>query len=111
MLSNLFGKTAVDTTTANAKDDQIMGYSNVKPSRSVGTMLWKIGHSEKGALSVSILCFVFVALGLVSDLLNLKLGLGATSWLLLAIVAAMIQIGPHLHEMLARHLIGLTVIK
>jgi uncharacterized membrane protein YbaN (DUF454 family) len=60
---------------------------------------------------MTILCLVFVALGIIGDLLNMKLGLVSTSWLLLAVVAGVLSMSPHLHMIMARHLLGMEVLK
>jgi uncharacterized membrane protein AbrB (regulator of aidB expression) len=89
-----------------------MSYSNTKPFESREHILWEIGHCNKAATYFTILSLVFVALGAISDLLNMKLGLGPTSWLLLAIfVGAVWVIGALFHIQLARHLLGMEVIK
>jgi len=41
----------------------------------------------------------------------MKLRLGATSWLLAAVVAGVMSLGPHLHMIMAKHLLGMEVIK
>jgi len=88
-----------------------MSYSNDKPFKNREHILWEIGYCNKAAAYTTILCLVFVAVGIIGDLLNTKLGLGSTSWLLLAIVAGVLSMGPHLHMIMARHLLGMEVIK
>jgi uncharacterized membrane protein len=88
-----------------------MSYSNDKPFKNREHILWEIGYCSKAATYATILCLAFVAVGIIGDLLNMKLGLGSTSWLLLAIVAGVLSMGPHLHVIMARHLLGMEVIK
>ena len=88
-----------------------MSYSNDKPFKNREHIIWEIEYCNKAAGYATILCLVFVAVGILSDLLNMKLGLGSTSWLLLAVVAGVLSMGPHLHMIMARHLLGMEVIK
>jgi hypothetical protein len=53
------------------------------------------------------LCFLFAALGVISDTLNITLGLEPTSWLLLAIVLGLNGIICHMHTVVAKHLLGI----
>jgi len=52
-------------------------------------------------------CFVFAALGVIGDALNITLGLEPMSWLLLAIVAGLNAIIGHTHYVVAKHLLGI----
>jgi len=53
------------------------------------------------------LSFMFVALGVIGDALNIKLGLESMSWLLLAIVAGLNAIIGHMHIVVGKHLLGI----
>jgi hypothetical protein len=53
------------------------------------------------------LCFIFAALGVIGDALNITLGLEPMSWLLLAIVAGLNAIIGHMHTVAAKHLLGI----
>jgi len=53
------------------------------------------------------LSFLFVALGIIGDALNVKLGLESMSWFLLAIVAGLNAIIGHTHTVVAKHLLGI----
>jgi hypothetical protein len=53
------------------------------------------------------LSFLFVALGVIGDALNINLGLEPMSWLLLAIVAGLNAIIGHMHVVMAKHLLGI----
>lgn len=52
-------------------------------------------------------CFVFAALGVIGDALNINLGLESMSWFLLAIVAGLNAIIGHTHVVVAKHLLGI----
>lgn len=88
-----------------------MSYSQEEPFKNREHILWEIGYCKKAATYITYLSLVFVAVGIIGDLLNMKLGLGSTSWLLLAVVAGVLSLGPHLHMIMARHLLGMEVIK
>ena len=51
--------------------------------------------------------FVFAALGVIGDALNITLGLEPMSWFLLAIVAGLNAIIPYMHWAVAKHLFGI----
>jgi hypothetical protein len=68
-----------------------------------------IAEIRRCALAGSVsqyLSFVFAALGVISDVLNVTLGLDSLSWFLLAIFAALHAIVPHMHLVVAKHLLG-----
>jgi len=52
-------------------------------------------------------CFIFAALGVIGDALNMTLGLETISWLLLAIVFAISAIVPNMRSIAAKHLYGI----
>ncbi len=52
-------------------------------------------------------CFIFAALGVIGDALNMTLGLEPISWLLLAIVAGLNATYGHVRSTVARHLFGI----
>jgi hypothetical protein len=52
------------------------------------------------------LCFLFTAIGVIGDALNMTLGLESMSWFLLAIVAGLNAIIGHVHTVVAKHLFG-----
>ncbi len=52
-------------------------------------------------------CFIFAALGVVVDALDVTLGLESMSWFLLAIVAGLNAIIGHTHVVMAKHLLGI----
>ena len=53
------------------------------------------------------LSFIFVALGVIGDALNITLGLESLSWFLLAIVAGLNAIIGHMHIVVGKHLLGI----
>ena len=58
-----------------------------------------------GSIS-SFISVLFAALGVIGDALNTTLGLDSLSWFLLAIFAGLHAIVPHMHLVLAKHLLG-----
>ena len=55
----------------------------------------------------AILSFLLVALGVISDALNITLGLEPLSWFLLAIFVGLNAIVPQMHVVVAKHLLGI----
>ena len=88
-----------------------MSYSQDEPFKNREHIVWEIGYCGKASTYLSYLCVAFLALGIISDFLNMKLGLGATSWSLAAIVAGVMSLAPHLHMIMAKHLLGMEIIK
>ena len=88
-----------------------MSYSNDKPFKDREHILWEIDYCNKATTYITILSLVFLVLGVISDLLSMKLALGSTSWFLLSIVAGVMSLAPHLHVLMAKHLLGMEVIK
>lgn len=88
-----------------------MSYSQDKPFKDREHILWEIGYCGKATNYLTILSLGFMVVGIMSDLLNMKLALGATSWLLLAVVAGVMSLAPHLHMLMARQLLGMEIIK
>jgi hypothetical protein len=69
-----------------------------------------IAEIRRCALAGSVsqyLSFLFAALGVVGDALNITLGLQPMIWLLLAIFASLHAIVPHMHLVVAKHLLGI----
>ncbi|MDG6906494.1 MAG: hypothetical protein JRN20_11985 [Nitrososphaerota archaeon] len=86
-----------------------MSYSSDKPFKNREHIIWEIGYCNKAANYITFLSLAFAALGVIGDLLNMKLALGATSWFLLAIFAGVLAIVPNLHAIMAKHLLGMEV--
>ena len=51
--------------------------------------------------------FLFVTIGVISDALKITLGLNTISWFLLAIFAGLQAVVPHMHLVVAKHLLGI----
>ena len=60
----------------------------------------------RGTLSEG-LSLVFAALGVISEVFDIALGLEPMSWLLLAIVAGVLSIPSYMKSVMARHLYGI----
>ena len=88
-----------------------MSYSQDKPFKDREHILWEIRYCGKATNYIIYLSLGFTVIGIISDLLNMKLALGATSWLLIAVFAGIMSLAPHLHMLMARQLLGIEVIK
>ncbi len=88
-----------------------MNYSSDKPFKNREHIVWEIDFCNRAANYITMLGLAFAALGVISDLLNKKIGLKATTWLLLAVVMGVLAIAPNLHAIAAKHLLGVEVIK
>jgi hypothetical protein len=88
-----------------------MSYSSDKPFKDREHVLWEIGYCGRATNYVTYLSLAFMAIGIVSDLLNMKLALTSTSWLLLSVFAVVLSLAPHLHMLMAKQLLGMEVIK
>jgi hypothetical protein len=88
-----------------------MSYRSDKPFKDREHMLWEVDYCNRTFVYSVLLCGVFLALGIISDILSMKLALSATTWLLLGVVAAILTILPRMHVIMARHLLGMEVIK
>ena len=67
----------------------------------------EIGKCDLMASILSIAALVFAALGVISDGFDIPLGLEPMIWLLLAIVAGLGAIMPHMKSTVAKHLYGI----
>ena len=81
-----------------------------EPFKNREQVLAEIKFCAKSGGAVTLLSFVFAALGIISDALNITLLLEPTSWFLLAILAMVGSLGPVLHVVLAKHLLGMEVV-
>lgn len=52
-------------------------------------------------------CLIFAALGVIGDALSITLIIQPISWFLLAIVTGLNAILPHMHVLVAKHLLGI----
>jgi hypothetical protein len=55
----------------------------------------------------SYLSLLFAALGIISDAVNITLGLGSISWFLLSIIACLHAVVPTIHTVVGKHLLGI----
>lgn len=81
-----------------------------KPFKSREDVLAEIEFCAKSGGAVTLLSFGFAALGIISDALNISLVLEPMSWFLLAILAMVGSMGPLLHVVVAKHLLGMEVV-
>ncbi len=88
-----------------------MSYSQDEPFKSREHIVWEIGFCGRATNYIIYISLAFLALGIISDFLGMKLGLGATSWLLASIFAGVLSLAPHIHMVMARHLLGMELIK
>ncbi len=88
-----------------------MSYSPDKPFRNREHVLWEIGYCGRAANYTTYLGLGFMIMGIVSDLLNMKLALTSMSWLLLSVIAVVLSLAPQLHLLMAKQLLGMEVIK
>ncbi len=88
-----------------------MSYSPDEPFKDREHILWEIGYCRRTVIYITILSLAFILIGVISDFMNMKLILGSTSWLLLSVIACVFSLAPQLHEVMARHLLGMEVIK
>ena len=88
-----------------------MSYSQDKPFKDREHILWEIGYCGKATHYITYLSLGFMVIGIISDLLNVKLALTSTAWLLLSVIAGVLSLAPHLHMLMARQLLGMEVIK
>jgi uncharacterized protein (DUF983 family) len=88
-----------------------MQYSEQEQFKNREHIMYEIKICSMAGRATQYICFLFVALGIIGDAMNTKLGLEPTSWLLLAVVAGLLSIVPNLHLVLAKHLLGMEVIK
>jgi len=56
---------------------------------------------------IQYLGILFAILGVIAGLFNINLGLGSTSWLLLAVFFALNALIYHIHSVVAKHLYGI----
>jgi len=76
------------------------------------SVLAEIRYFSRLANVVMLLGFLFLALGIItdsgiSDSLNINLSLEPTSWFLMAIFCMVGMIGPKLHVVAGKHLLGM----
>ncbi len=87
-----------------------MSYSSDKPFKDREHILWEIGYCNKAANYIIILSLVCLLLGVISNIIDMKLALDSGSWFMVSIFAGILSLPPTLHELLAKHLLGMEVI-
>ena len=88
-----------------------MSYSENEPFKNREHMVAEVGYCGRMAWYITILSLVCMVVGIASDLLDTRLLLGSTTWLLLAVVTAVLSIPPQMYRAIARHLLGMELIK
>ena len=82
---------------------------NSKPFKKREEVKTEIRDCDRFAGISQYSCFIFAALGVIGDAMNITLGLESMSWFLLAIVAGLNAIIGHMHVVVAKHLLGIEV--
>jgi len=78
-----------------------------QPFKNREHVLAEIRYCARAGGVVTLLSLPFAALGIISDALNITLGLEPMSWFLLAVFAMVAAMGPMLHVVAAKHLLGI----
>jgi hypothetical protein len=76
------------------------------PFQSREEVVVEIRECDRFAAITQWACFLFVALGVIGDALNVTIGLESSSWFLLAIVAGLNAVIGHMHSVMGKHLLG-----
>jgi hypothetical protein len=79
----------------------------LEPYKNREHVLAEVGFCSRMARAFTIGSFLFVALGVISDALNIVLVLHSTTWLLLAIGCGITVMISHLHIMTAKQVLGI----
>jgi hypothetical protein len=79
---------------------------NHQPFKNREEVKTEIRNCDRFAGISQYACFIFAALGVIGDAMNITLGLESMSWFLLAIVAGLNAIIGHTHVVVAKHLFG-----
>lgn len=80
---------------------------NSKPFKNREEVTTEIRDCDRFAGISQYACFIFAALGIIGDAVNVTLGLESMSWFLLAIVAGLNAMIGHTHVVVAKHLLGI----
>ena len=84
------------------------GYAFVdQPFKNREHVLAEIRLCGQAGGVITLLSLLFAAIGIISDALNITLGLEPMSWFLLAIFGMVSALGPTLHVVVAKHLLGI----
>jgi hypothetical protein len=79
----------------------------LEPYKNHEHVLAEVGFCSKMARAFTLGSFLFVALGVISDALNIVLVLHPTTWLLLAIGCGITVMISHMHIMTAKQVLGI----
>jgi uncharacterized membrane protein len=88
-----------------------MKYSEQEQFKNREHIMYEIKICSMAGRVFEYSCFVLMILGIVGDLSGIKLILEPTVWLLLAVIAGVLAIVPNMHLVLAKHLLGMEVIR
>ena len=80
---------------------------NHKPFKNNEEVKTEIRDCDRVAGISHYACFIFAALGVIGDAVNITLGLESMSWFLLSIVAGLTAMVGHMHVVVAKHLLGI----
>lgn len=78
-----------------------------KPFRDREDVKAEIRRCDLVGSIITYACLLFAALGVITNALDITLGLDSMSWFLLAVVAGLNAIIPHMHALAAKHLFGI----
>jgi len=79
----------------------------LEPYKNREHVLAEIGFCSRMARAFTLASFLFVALGVISDALNIVLVLHPTMWILVAIGCGITVMISHLHIMTAKQVLGI----
>jgi len=79
-----------------------------EPFKNREHVLAEIRFCARAGGIITLLSLLFLALGIICDALNITLILEPISWFLLAIFAMVSTMGPTLHVVMAKHLLGIA---
>jgi len=82
-------------------------FKAARPFKNREEVKAEIRECDRFAAITQWACFIFAALGVIGDAVNITLGLESMSWFLLAIVAGLNAIIGHNHTMIGKHLLGI----
>jgi len=79
----------------------------LEPYKNREHVLAEIGFCARMAKAFTLQSFLYVALGVISDALNIVLVLHPTMWLLVAVGCGITVIVSHMHIMTAKQVLGI----
>jgi hypothetical protein len=78
-----------------------------EPFKNLDQVKAEIRYCARAGGVVTLLSFLLIALGIISDALNITLVLEPMSWFLLALIVMVGSMGPTLHVVVAKHLLSI----